>query len=184
MALRELIKALEKLESGTAGFDAVDEQHAARKAQDARLVLERLEGSRDNGHTRNRTHYRDVFARSDGSHFVMGRLVMEVDKAQEGQGLLRDSHMVFPASFESQLYYLPFVLLGRAPKRIVDDAWVDVYPRRPIIPGWFNTGLIFVAGFLYCAARLTIIGVAFSCLRSMPDSVYVQTWAKNIPSFQ
>lgn len=45
--------------------------------------------------------------------------------------------------------------------------------------------IIFTAtGIIYCISRLSIIALAFSCLRSMPDSVYVTTWATYIPEIQ
>jgi hypothetical protein len=39
-------------------------------------------------------------------------------------------------------------------------------------------------GFLYLIFRICIIVLALISLRSMPDSVYDTTWAKNIPSVQ
>lgn len=42
----------------------------------------------------------------------------------------------------------------------------------------------YVSMLLYLIARLGIIAVAFSCFRAMPESVYVATWTKYIPSVE
>ncbi|KAE8553353.1 hypothetical protein EYB25_004735 [Talaromyces marneffei] len=58
---------------------------------------------------------------------------------------------------------------------------LDRYP--PLRLRW--PAIIFTAtGVIYCASRLSIIALALSCLRSMPDSVYVTTWATYIPEIQ
>lgn len=44
--------------------------------------------------------------------------------------------------------------------------------------------ILLVIGFLYLIFRICIIVLALISLRSMPDSVYDATWAKNIPSVQ
>jgi hypothetical protein len=44
--------------------------------------------------------------------------------------------------------------------------------------------ILLITGFLYLSFRICIIGLALISLRSMPDSVYDTTWAKNIPSVQ
>jgi hypothetical protein len=44
--------------------------------------------------------------------------------------------------------------------------------------------LLLASGFLYFIFRICIIVLALISLRSMPDSVYDATWAKNIPSVQ
>ena len=43
---------------------------------------------------------------------------------------------------------------------------------------------VIVSGIIYCLARLTVLALAFSSLRAMPDSVYVTTWTKYLPSLQ
>jgi hypothetical protein len=48
----------------------------------------------------------------------------------------------------------------------------------------FRSILLPIGGVLYVLARISIIGVAFSCLRAMPRDVYVATWTRYIPSFQ
>jgi hypothetical protein len=44
--------------------------------------------------------------------------------------------------------------------------------------------ILLTTGFLYFIFRVCIIVLALTSLRSMPDSVYDATWAKNIPSVQ
>jgi len=44
--------------------------------------------------------------------------------------------------------------------------------------------ILLATGFLYLIFRIGIIVLALVSLRSMPDSVYDTTWAKNIPSIQ
>ncbi|SPQ23313.1 8b44b121-b50f-46f8-bd44-054ad29b38bc [Thermothielavioides terrestris] len=127
--------------------------------------------------------YKDVFEPLEtGMILCTGLAYMAWDSRVCGTGPLRALHL--PKQFDSQLTYLAEILLGAAPKKIRDDAVTGVYPRRPLIPPWVNMGIIYVTGLVYCMARLSIIALAFSCLRSMPNSVYVDTWTKNIPSFQ
>jgi hypothetical protein len=47
-----------------------------------------------------------------------------------------------------------------------------------------GANILFATGFLYFIFRVCIIVLALISLRSMPDSIYDATWAKNIPSFQ
>ena len=57
----------------------------------------------------------------------------------------------------------------------IGDDLVNLWPRK----------LFFVlsAGF-YCAARLSILGLAIASLRMMPDSVYESSWMSNVPTLQ
>jgi hypothetical protein len=70
------------------------------------------------------------------------------------------------------------------PRRLIEAAKTNVYPQRVLFTRRFNLGIIYTTSIMYCLARLSIIGVAFSSLRLMPDSVYLTTWATNIPSLQ
>lgn len=47
-----------------------------------------------------------------------------------------------------------------------------------------SLGLLYISLFLYPVARFGIIAIALSCLRAMPDSAYVATWAKYIPTVE
>ena len=49
---------------------------------------------------------------------------------------------------------------------------------------WVATQIVELLLSAYCVARLMIIGIAFSSLRSMPSEVYITTWSKYIPDVQ
>ncbi len=73
-------------------------------------------------------------------------------------GVLRSE---VPATLGPQLRFLGNIQRGLEPRRIMDDALVGVYPRRPVIPR-LNKGIIYDSWILYCAARLAIVGLALS----------------------
>ena len=54
----------------------------------------------------------------------------------------------------------------------------------PAYSKWVIDPLFWVPVATYCAARLAIIGIAFSSLRSMPAGVYYATWSKYVPNVQ
>ncbi|KAK3369933.1 hypothetical protein B0H63DRAFT_551879 [Podospora didyma] len=60
-------------------------------------------------------------------------------------------------------------------KKLASYANVEAFPRRPGIFKEVNSILRYSTGLLYCIARLAIIGVAISSLRSMPAGVYITT---------
>jgi hypothetical protein len=73
---------------------------------------------------------------------------------------------------------------GNGAKKLVDNAKTNIFPQKPLLPKGVNLVILYITSLIYCVSRLAIIGLAFSCLRSMPDGVYVTTWARNIPAVQ
>ena len=62
---------------------------------------------------------------------------------------------------------------------------LSILERAAFFVGVNDGAYVLVAiGFLYFIFRICIIVLALISLRSMPDSVYDATWAKNIPSVQ
>jgi hypothetical protein len=62
---------------------------------------------------------------------------------------------------------------------------VSILDRAAFVIGVrFGEYILPAIGFLYFIFRICIIVLALISLRSMPDSVYGATWAKNIPSVQ
>ncbi|MCJ1380684.1 hypothetical protein MMC17_003792 [Xylographa soralifera] len=45
-----------------------------------------------------------------------------------------------------------------------------------------STNVLSYAAIIYVLARLTLLGVAFSSLRAMPEDVYINTWAQYMPN--
>ncbi|KUJ13376.1 uncharacterized protein LY89DRAFT_785094 [Mollisia scopiformis] len=88
-----------------------------------------------------------------------------------------------PKDFPKQFKLLTEVIDGKfRSKKLTDSAQTNLFPRRNILPESVNIAILLTAGIIYCLARLSIIALAFSSLRSMPDSVYKTTWAKDIPN--
>jgi hypothetical protein len=150
--------------------------------QKVEKAVRRLHEGHEASGTPSRVHYSEIFDQSYDGVLLCRQLAHLVRQGRSGQGPV--GSMALSADFEAQLYQLVGILVDRAPKKLLDDAVVGVYPRRPLIPGWVNAGIVYVTGILYCVARLSLIGLAFSCLRWMPDSVYIGTWTMDIPSFR
>jgi hypothetical protein len=70
----------------------------------------------------------------------------------------------------------------RAPKRLVETAQTNVFPGKSLLPRWVNLFFIYASSLIYCISRLTILALALSSLRSMPEGVYITTWTQNIPA--
>jgi hypothetical protein len=87
--------------------------------------------------------------------------------------------------FQRHFDYLIDVLQGKPrSKTLYDEARPGLYPRRirPIAQ-LANQAIIYASIPIYCIARLSIIAVAFSSLRLMPESVYITTWTGVIPNW-
>ncbi|KAI1192805.1 hypothetical protein F5X97DRAFT_339722 [Nemania serpens] len=124
-------------------------------------------------------HFREIFGDSAYSQDFLGKRLREyIQQNAEIRGGL-------PNNFVSQFEQLVEILSGSInSKRLWDAARTDTYPRRSLSGPLINDGIIYLTSILYCLARLSIIGVAFSSLRWMPDSVYASPWTDYIPSVQ
>lgn len=69
-------------------------------------------------------------------------------------------------------------------KKLADAGHTDIYPIRPRFTKLVNWVIIYSTSIGYLLARLTVMAVALSSLRRMPDSVYVTSWTRNIPAIQ
>ncbi|KAJ5620297.1 hypothetical protein N7510_004281 [Penicillium lagena] len=87
-----------------------------------------------------------------------------------------------PKNFKSQLRLLIQRMHDEGPKNLIENAKTDVFPQRSLLPKGVNLGVLYMTSLFYCISRLTIMALALSSLRSMPDKVYVTTWTMNIPS--
>ncbi len=144
-----------------------------------------------------KTDYSEIFRKetTDGSSEVLGRrLISFINK----NGALQDSKsqdlpedfglpedFKLPKVFVNQFSQLVDILDGKLEsKGLRDKARTNEYPQRLLFTKQINLAIIYATGIMYCLARLSIIGVAFSSLRRMPNSVYATTWTRNIPSVQ
>jgi hypothetical protein len=89
-----------------------------------------------------------------------------------------------PEKFSRQFEALVRLIDGNGPKILVDNAKTNVFPQKTLLSQAVPIilSLLYPASFIYSLARLTIIAVAFSSLRSMPGDVYTTTWARVIPA--
>ena len=119
-------------------------------------------------------------------HFINKNRASQDSKSQdlsEGFGLAEDFKL--PKVFVNQFSQLVDILDGNLEsKGLRDKARTNEYPQRLLFIKQINLAIIYATGIMYCLARLSIIGVAFSSLRRMPNSVYTTTWTRNIPSVQ
>jgi hypothetical protein len=105
-------------------------------------------------------------------------------KRRIGFGKRRNSEFSgeFPEGFLEQFEWLVDVI-GRIDKsKYHSDAdRADLFPRKNLL--WLSI-VLYATGTIYCLARVGIIALAFSSLRSMADSVYETTWTTAIPNVQ
>lgn len=87
-----------------------------------------------------------------------------------------------PNHFQKNFSLLVDLMNGKGTKKMQDEvARTNVFPRKPM-PYAINKISLWVTTAVYCIARLIILAVGFSSLRSMPDGVYIATWTRYIPS--
>ncbi|KUL81974.1 hypothetical protein ZTR_10712 [Talaromyces verruculosus] len=121
------------------------------------------------------THYQEIFGDNLGQQLLD---FMEKDE------IFRD-HQEITGNFLKKFKQLVEILnLKAGPKKLSDEARTNIYPQRVLFTEPVNLAIIYTTSIMYCLARLSIVGVAFSSLRWMPDSVYTTTWTRNIPSVQ
>ncbi|KAK3983878.1 hypothetical protein QBC44DRAFT_390445 [Cladorrhinum sp. PSN332] len=125
--------------------------------------------------------YRDIFCLDGGEaqhrqHYRLDELLSYI------RGYYGDRPEGLPPRYIEQFTALVKLMKGNGNKKMVNEAAKTfVYPRRPM-HGAVNLGIVYVTGIVYCIARLMVVAVGLSSLRSMPDGVYVTTWTRYIPS--
>lgn len=136
-------------------------------------ALNRLEEARNDI---DGVHYQEIFTK-DGADVC----VLMAKHCEDPASKLKLDCNLTPRHLRALSKYLPNE--SYQSRRIARDAKTDVFPRKPIFPDAVNNSIVYGGGVLYIIARVIIIVVAFTCLRWMPNSVYVETWTKNIPVF-
>ncbi|KAJ2978978.1 hypothetical protein NUW58_g7325 [Xylaria curta] len=152
-------------------WHTADNQHV----QTAMKTLQKIcDNPESNGHE----HYRDILGDGiDGQGFLGEKILEHIEQNEIFQECTSKN---FPLQFRQ----LVEILRGSSPKRLWDTALTNTYPQRSIFDTLVNDWVIYVTSILYCLARLSIVGIAFSSLRLMPDSVYTIPWTAYIPSVQ
>ncbi|KAJ5606393.1 hypothetical protein N7510_009174 [Penicillium lagena] len=89
-----------------------------------------------------------------------------------------------PEEFLSQFSFLVKLLNEEGPKKLIDCAKPNLFPRRLLISSWVNLFILYATNLVYIASRLMIMALALASLRSMPEQVYITTWTRNIPAIQ
>jgi len=89
-----------------------------------------------------------------------------------------------PKEFQHQFTRLLDRMKGNGPKKLVENAKTNVFPQRSLLRKDVNLFILYATSLVYCLSRLTIMALALSSLRFLPDDVYVTTWTKNIPTVQ
>ncbi|KAI1114193.1 hypothetical protein F5Y14DRAFT_415710 [Nemania sp. NC0429] len=125
------------------------------------------------------SHFHDILEDGDNTEDSIVKGLQEYIQQNEE---LRE---ILPSDFLLQFDQLLEILSGSTnSKRLWQAARTNIYPRRSFFGPFINDDFIYVTSIVYCIARLGIIGIAFSSLRLMPDSVYATTWTDYIPSIQ
>ncbi|KAI1274265.1 hypothetical protein F5Y07DRAFT_410441 [Xylaria sp. FL0933] len=128
-----------------------------------------------NGHD----YYQHILGHGHESEDFLGEKILK--HVKENQQL----RLRLPEDFLPKFANLIDILRGSPyTKRLRDAARTDIYPQRSLFSARINDGILYTTSIVYFIARLTIIGLAFSSLRRMPESVYTITWTQYIPSIQ
>jgi hypothetical protein len=91
----------------------------------------------------------------------------------------------FPKQFSHQFNLLLDIMDEKIElKSLRESGKTDLFPKKVLLPRSINLSILYATGILYCLARLSIIALALSSFRAMPDSVYWTTWAKVLPNVQ
>lgn len=148
--------------------------------QSIRRGIQALQGAcGSRGESRSDKHFRDILGDgTDVEGFLGDKLLKYAQEAEEiRQGLTAD--------FIPKFARLVDILRGMSnSKREWDAARTNTYPQRSLFGKHFNDCVIYTTTIAYCLARLAIVGISFSSLRLMPESVYQTTWTDLIPSIQ
>jgi hypothetical protein len=124
-----------------------------------------------------KTHYQEIFRDNFGQ-----QLLSFIEKDWVSR---ESNHREVTDDFLKKFKRLVEVLNMKAgPKKLSDEARTNIYPQRVLFTEPVNLAIVYATSIIYCLARLSIVGVAFSSLRRMPASVYTTTWTRNIPSVQ
>jgi hypothetical protein len=120
--------------------------------------------------------YRDILAIDEGGKNTFGREMLEY--------IEKDPDMKSLDLFDSQFRELVGLIEGNGPRKLIDNAKTNVFTQKTLLSKVprVSLGIVYSTGFVYCFARLTILGLAFSSLRSMPEDVYTTTLASVIPA--
>jgi hypothetical protein len=124
-------------------------------------------------------HYREVFQRWDAE--LCDEFLAYIKKNRRQLFVYRR----FPKDFARLLVVIGDPLSNR-PRFSEEAGSTDVFPAvkkedRDYGRGPLMLILLYASGIIYILSRLMIIALALSCLRAMPDTVYVTTWARYIP---
>jgi hypothetical protein len=154
-------------------WDTYDDALVRDAARDARKDLEEIYNNSGD----EKKAYRDILKAE-----LRLRLLEFI--AKEGS-FKNGRSLELPKEFRKQFRSLVDVLGGRSgTKKLSEATMMNVFLRKNLLPEFVNLGILYATGIIYCLARLSIIILAFSSLRAMPDSVYKTTWAIAIPNVQ
>ncbi|OGE48894.1 hypothetical protein PENARI_c025G02422 [Penicillium arizonense] len=154
----------------------------------ARRRLESIYNNPDPNCVEARQLYREVLTDASTDDELLQNLQELESSSQElkEKGYLDLSNDLDPPKFWGNFNLLCQLMKNangtRAPKRLVETAQTNVFPRESLLPRWVNLFFIYASSLIYCVSRLTILALALSSLRSMPEGVYITTWTQNIPA--
>ncbi|KAK3939989.1 hypothetical protein QBC46DRAFT_386386, partial [Diplogelasinospora grovesii] len=133
--------------------------------------------------------YADIFGPEQNQASDLGRELLHFLQQPTDQDVARLNaqpellDLLGDKEFTQQFRLLVDVMEGKESKTLTETAKTNVYPRKNMLPKALNQGILYVTTILYCLSRLSLMAIAFSSLRLMPESVYVSTpWTVYIPS--
>jgi hypothetical protein len=130
-------------------------------------------------------HYKEIFHPENSNSDLESpgcKLHKFIKDSRNPQG---ETSLDLPEHFQEQFGKLVGILhKNTESKKLYEEARPELYPRKVWPLGQrINQAIIYASSAIYCIARLSIIALAFSSLRSMPKSVYTTTWTGVIPSW-
>lgn len=157
--------------------------HSSDKAGvvEARTELEgiynRIEMKDDNA----RRSYQDIFKDEGDESTLRTQMISFIEKKAPFEDRIS---LELPKEFYLQFSQLVEYMHGDGPKKLIENAKTNIYPQKSLLPKSVNLFILCATSSVYALSRLTILALALSSLRSMPDEVYVTTWTENIPAVQ
>lgn len=152
-------------------LDKLSRDDAKAKRIEAKLQMHQIRGH-------------SIFDPETETYEDAGFIILMISTAVFGSLHCLAWNFTFPSMAERMIWRVSSISLVSAP-----IVFIIIY--SPIflffdLPGFEEWMKILSYGLLsvYCLARLMIIGIAFSSLRSMPPEVYITTWSKYIPDVQ
>ncbi|PVI00805.1 hypothetical protein DM02DRAFT_671697, partial [Periconia macrospinosa] len=135
---------------------------------DARERLENIFNNPDTRCDDAQQLYRNIFENSVTSPTLDVQMSDFIDKNAPFEDRMS---LELPEGFQRQFTRLLKHMKGNGPKKLVENAKTNVFPQQSLLGRKVNLFILYTTSLAYCLSRLTIMALALSSLRYLPDDV-------------